>query len=75
MIKDNNELLKLKLSKKKSNIIVFYNSIIESIYALFCLVLDEPIENFWYECINVSFGYIQLICYILDTTVSILIIF
>ena len=75
MIKDNNELLKLKLSKKKSNIITFYNSINESIYALFCLVLDEPIENFWYECINISFGYIQLICYILDTTVSILINF
>ena len=75
MIKDNNELLKLKLKARKSGIIAFYNSISESIYALFCLVLDEPIENFWYECINISFGYIQLICYILDTTVSILIIF
>ena len=46
MIKDNNELLKLKLSKKKSNIIVFYNSISESIYALFCLVLDELLKIF-----------------------------
>ena len=73
MIKDNNELLKLKLSKKKSNIITFYNSISESIYTLFCLILDEPIDNFWYECISNSFGYIQIICYILDTTVSILI--
>ena len=75
MIKDNNELLKLELNEKKSSIITFYNSISESIYTLFCLILDEPIENFWYECINVSFGYIQLICYILDTTVSILINF
>ena len=75
MIKDNNELLKLELNEKKSSIITFYNSISESIYTLFCLILDEPFENFWYECINVSFGYIQLICYILDTTVSILIIF
>ena len=75
MIKDNNTLLKLKLKKKKLSIIAFYSSISESIYALFCFILDEPIENFWYECINISFGYIQIICYILDTTVSILMIF
>ena len=75
MIKDNNELLKLELNEKKSSIITFYNSISESIYTLFCLILDEPIDNFWYECISNSFGYIQIICYILDTTVSILINF
>ena len=46
MIKDNNTLLKLKLKKKKSSIIAFYSSISESIYALFCLVLDELLKIF-----------------------------
>ena len=71
MINEKNPLLKLKITKNKSAINGFYNTIIESIYALFDLILDHPIENFWYECINIFFGYMQLICYILDTTVSI----
>ena len=71
MIKEKNPLLNLKLTKNKSFIIEFYNSIIESIYTLYNLILEDPIENFWFECIHIFFGYMPIICYIWDTTVSI----
>ena len=43
----------------------------ESFYALFELILEDPIENFWFECFNISIGYTQLISYTLDLTVNI----
>ena len=60
MINEKNPLLKLKHGKNESVIIGFYNNIIESIYALFDLMLDDSIENFCYECINIVFGYNQI---------------
>ena len=71
MIKEKNPLLKLKFTKKKSVIREFFNSIIESIFTLFDLILDDPIESFWYECIHIFFGYMEIITYIFDSTVSI----
>ena len=71
MIKEKNPLNKLKFTKKKSIINEFFNSIIESIFTLFDLILDDPIENFWYECIQIFFGYMEMFIYIFDSTVSI----
>ena len=70
MIKEKNSLLKLELEKKKSPILEFYNNNIESFYALFDLLLSNPIENFWYECLNILLGYLQLIAYLFNSTVS-----
>ena len=42
----------------------------EGLYALFCLMLDDPIENFWYECINIIISYLQLISLSFDESVS-----
>ena len=76
MIKEKNLLLKLKLEKKKSPILEFYNKNLESFYALYDLLLANPIENFWYECLNILLGYLQLISYLFDSNVSsILLIF
>ena len=71
MIKEKNPLLKLKLEKKKSPILEFYNKNIESFYALYDLLLTNPIENFWYECLNIFLGYFQIIAYLFDSTVRI----
>ena len=70
MIKEKSPLLEINFTKKKSSIFEFVNSIIESFYALFELIMENPIESFWYECFNIIFGYMQVICYILDSTVS-----
>ena len=71
MIREKSPLIELKFTNKKSSIIEFCNSIMESFYDLFELILEDPIENFWFECFNISLGYMQLICYILDQTVNI----
>jgi hypothetical protein len=33
-------------------------------------MLDDPVENFWFECISITLGYFQLLIYIIDETVS-----
>ena len=70
MIKEKNPLLKIKLIKTKSSLFIFFSSYIESFYTLFDLILENPIENFWFECLNLLLGYFQLIAYIFDPTVS-----
>lgn len=70
MIKEKNPLLKLKLTKTNSCFKEFYSKFSELLYELFDFILDDPIENFWYECINISFGYMQLITFLVDSKVS-----
>ena len=70
MIREKSPLIELKFTYKKSSIIEFCNSIMGSFYALFELILEDPIENFWFECFNISLGYMQLILYIMDQTVN-----
>lgn len=74
MNKEKNPLLYIQLTKKRKTFITFYNACTESLYSLFDLILEDPIENFWFECINIFFGYIQLILFIFDSTVSIYLI-
>lgn len=74
MAKDKNPLLKINFSKKRNFIIDFYLTLSESIYSLFSLIMEDPIENFWFEIINTFSGYFQLIAYLFDSTVSIYLI-
>ena len=69
MINEKNPLINIQINKKISKISVFYKDFIEGLYGLFCLLLDDPIENFWYECISMSLGYFQLLIYMIDETV------
>ena len=74
MIKEKNPLIDLKLSKKESNFNKLYKTSSETFYLLFDLILEDPIENIWFELINILSGYLQLLMYLLDPTVSIYII-
>ena len=67
---EKNPLLKLKIQNRKSTLFEFYYSYSESLYELFDLIIENSIDNFWYECINILLGYIQLIAYMFDPTVS-----
>ena len=71
MLKEKNPLLKLKLKTEEPTLSKLLNNIFEALYELYDFILDEPIENFWYECINVILSYFQLITLMLDDTVSI----
>ena len=71
MIQEKNPLINLKLSKKSSILNTLYKQISESLYSVFDLILENPIENFWFECFIIFIGYLQLILFIFDPTVSI----
>ena len=70
MFKEAN-ILKLKLHKSTSFLLKFYNDNSEVLFTLYDLLLENPIEIFWYEFVHIFFGYSQLIAYLFDSTVSI----
>ena len=60
----------MKLKKEKSFFFKLNKNITESLYSLFDLILEDLFENIWYEYINIILGYLQLIMFIFDQTVS-----
>ena len=71
MIQEKNSIINIKLSKKSSTFNTLYKQISESLYLLFDLILENPNENIWFECLVILIGYSQLILFIFDPTVSI----
>ena len=74
MLKENNPLLKLDIKVKKSYLFIIIMKVLESFYALFDLILEDPLENFWYEIVSIVLGYIKILYYLIDKTVSELLI-
>jgi hypothetical protein len=70
MLKEKNPLLKLKLKKEKTIIAkILIDNIFQPLFELFDLILDDPIENFWFEIISIFICYIQIIMFIFNETV------
>ena len=69
MIKENN-IITIKIKKEQSLLTKLINNILESLFALFELILDDPIENFWFEIISLFSCYRQIIMFIFNETVS-----
>jgi hypothetical protein len=72
MLRQKSPLLKLELKKEKSLIFTNINDIFECLYELYDLMLDNPIENIWYECLSIVISYFQLIALMFDKIVSII---
>lgn len=71
MLKEKNPLLKLNFEKDKNIISQNLNSIFDSLYELFDFILNnDPIENFWFECLNIILSYLQLLSLAFDEEVS-----
>ena len=70
MLKEKNPLLKLNLIEKKFILTEMCIKIFESFYKIFDIILEDPIENFWFEFLGIVFGYSQIIYYWIDRTVS-----
>ena len=70
MINEKTLLSNLHIEKEESVLTELYKNFVEGLYELYCLMLENPFENFWYECISLSLGYFQLLIYIIDETVS-----
>ena len=75
MIQGNNPLLKINLKSQKSFLFRLTKKIVESVYLLFDLILENPIENIWLESFNIVYGYCQIIVYLTDKTVSIIFLY
>ena len=69
MLKEKNPLLQLKLKNEKTFIRKILHNILQSLYALFELILENPIENFWFEVLSIFICYIQIIMFIFNETV------
>lgn len=70
MLTENNPLLKLKLRKEKTMLTkILIDNIFQPLFELFDLILDDPIENFWFEIISLFICYIQIIMFIFNETV------
>ena len=70
MLKEKNPLLKLNLKEEKYELSGLISNIYDSFYTLFNTILEDPIENFWYECISIIISYTQILLYLIDKTVS-----
>jgi len=71
MIYENKKLLNAEIVKRESKVKI--KEFLEGIYELFYLILKNPIDNFWWECISILIQYTQLIIFTLDEKVSIFI--
>ena len=70
MLKEENPLLNLKINIENSFLNKLLNNVLQSLFTLFELLLDDPIENFWLEILNIFICYIQIIMFIFNETVS-----
>lgn len=70
MLKEKNPLLKLNLIENKFILSEICVKIFESFYKLFDIILEDPIENFWFEFLSIVMGYSQILYYLVDRTVS-----
>ena len=70
MIKEKGSLLKLNAKKNDSKMSTSFNNFSESLYALYDYILEDPIENFWYECISIILSYLQIMSFIFKKEVS-----
>jgi len=70
MLKEKNPLLKLQIKQEKSIITRVLKNIFESLFGLFELILDDPIENIYFEIISLFICYIQITMFIFNESVS-----
>ena len=70
MLKEQNPLINLNFEKKSMFISNTLELIYEGLYELYRFILEDPFENFWFECIGIILGYAQIILYLIDKTVN-----
>ena len=67
---ENNKILKADINKKESKFYKIIEEFHEGLFALFYLILKNPLDNFCWECISITIQYSQFLILIIDDTVS-----
>ena len=74
MLKEKHPLIKLELKSKKGALNIIIQESYNALFTLYYLILEDTIENIIYEMINIIIGYLQLIIFIFDYTVRLLLL-
>ena len=69
MNNENNAISRVEIKKNESKLKKFLEEYIEGFYSLFYLILKNPLDNFWWECISITIQYSQLLIFIINKTV------
>ena len=74
MNNENKAILRAEIIKNESKLRKLLEEYMEGFYSLFYLILKNPLDNFWWECISLTIQYTQLIIFIINQTVRIIFI-
>ena len=69
-MREKSSILKLNVKKNESKISALINDFFESLYALYDYILEDPIENFWYECLTIIMSHLQIMSFLFKKEVS-----
>ena len=67
---ENQSLINVKTKKERIPLIEHFNNLCEGLYDLYYLILQDPVESFWWEVMSLIFSYSQMFIYVIDETVS-----
>jgi hypothetical protein len=73
MNNENKAILKAEIIINESKFRKLLEEYMEGFYALFYLILKNPLDNIWWECISITIQYCQLLIFIINQTVSLII--
>ena len=74
MNNENKAILRAEIIKNESKFRKMLEEYMEGFYSLFYLILKNPLDNFWWECISITIQYAQLLIFIINQTVRIIFI-
>ena len=74
MNNENKAILRAEIIKNESKLRKLLEEYMEGFYSLFYLILKNPLDNFWWECISITIQYAQLLIFIINQTVRIIFI-
>ena len=64
------KILDAEIIKKDSKIKSKIKELLEGFFYTFYLILKNPLDNLWWECISLLIQYLQLITFVFDEAVS-----
>ena len=70
MNNENKAILRAEIIKNESKLRKLLEEYMEGFYSLFYLILKNPLDNFWWECISITIQYSQILVLVVNDTVS-----
>ena len=65
------KIMKAEINKRENELTKKIDEFYNGFNELFYLILKNPLDNLWWECISLTLQYSQMILFIVNKTVSI----